>query len=160
MLSLTHALGAMRMPEVLVTDVQSYLTLQDWKNWRVTSKQAFYDVEDAAKKKWVQFIGLTKDAEDSWFISLLNQTYECIECTNLDLGSVDSRAVQLCQFCFVYSCDAGACNVCQQPFFYNNGETCTECDTFYCDNCLTEHLDLCLTCDHLFCFHCLNEHNE
>lgn len=161
MLSLQRATRI--VPDVLIDNIASYLTLRDWLHWRVTSRQAFHDVEGVTRQKWVLFTGLIKLDTHSWFLSFLCQTYECLECFNVDQsvpGAPDAEAVQLCQTCFQQAQDACTCEMCEKSFFCNNGETCVECDSFYCDDCLPENMDLCHTCSCLFCFHCLEDHIE
>ena len=173
MLSLTKALPT--LPTVLVDMIESYLTLKDFINWRATHTQAYYDVEDLTQRKWVQFCGLVKLQQHSWFLNFLSQTYQCAECDQFDKSSPDAEAVQLCQYCFVLSGEGCACEGCKLPFFSingetcagcklpffsTNGETCAECDTFFCDDCNHAQKDMWINCQCLFCFSGLDNHNE
>jgi hypothetical protein len=161
MTSLTKAMP--RVPEVLLENISSYLTPKDWMGWRATSKQAFHDVEKWTQKEWTKHSGLLKVPEHSWYLNFLTQTYECIECCKHDTGAPDPEAVQLCRYCFIYAAEGATCERCQLPYFTNNGEMCTECSLFYCEDCIDEgdhFLDPCQNCDHVFCLDCLREHDD
>ena len=152
-----------RVPEALFENISSFLSLKDWMSWRVTHKQAFRDVEEVAKKEWVKHSNLVKVEGHSWYLNFVTQTYECIECCNQDTGSPDAEAVQLCRYCFIHSSESSICTGCQLPYFTNNGEMCTECSLFYCENCIDEgdhFLEPCHTCNYVFCLDCLREHDD
>ena len=151
------------IPEVLLENISSYLSIKDLRGWRGTNKQAFKDVELKIQKEWEKHLGLLFLPEHSWFCNFLTQTYECTECLGHDTGSQDAKTVQLCRYCFVVATEARICETCQLPFFMSNGEMCTECYLFYCEECIDagEHfLEPCPLCGSVFCLDCLREHND
>lgn len=158
MLSLQNVLP--RCPEVIVKNIQSYLSLESLRSWRATNKQALQDVEQLVHIKWMQFPKLVSFQQHTLWMQFLSQVYTCTNCLQYDMGAPDAEAAQLCQYCFVLEHDVGQCESCDLPFFSDNGETCTECDQFYCDQCYQEFLQFCLTCSSLFCSDCLTDHLE
>ena len=161
MLSLATAMP--RVPDALVENMVSYLNLKDLSGWRAASKQAFRDVEKLVQQEWVKHSNLIKVTEHSWYLNFVTQTYKCIQCCNQDTGSPDAEAVQLCRYCFIYAAEGATCERCQLPYFTNNGEMCTECSLFYCEDCIDEgdhFLDPCQNCNYVFCLDCLREHDD
>jgi hypothetical protein len=158
MLSLQNVLP--RCPDVIIKHIQSYLTLDSLGAWRATNRQAYQDVEQLVHVKWIQFPKLVSVPQHSLWMQFLSQVYTCSSCFQYDTGAADAEAVQLCQYCFVMEHDVMQCESCTLPFFLDNGETCTECDQFYCDQCYQEGLQFCLTCSFLFCSDCLTDHLE
>ena len=142
MVSLAKALPT--VPEVLLEHISLYLTLKDLTGWRGTSKQAFQDVETMAKKEWVNFSGLVRVPERSWFLNFLSQTYECSNCYTFDTGTSDAKTVQLCRFCFVKSEPehVETCEACKLPFFIANGVLFIPYETFYCMRCISGRNDV------------------
>lgn len=145
-------------PHDIIVHIQSYLTVDSWRSWRVTTKQAYQDVEQLVAAYWLLFPKLIRFNRNSLWLEFLSQVYSCQNCSEYDVGSADAETLQLCDSCFSLEQDVLTCEVCQRPFFSDSGEQCTECDEFYCETCHQDYLQFCLTCDSLFCDSCLTEH--
>jgi hypothetical protein len=166
MLSLQLALTNVRVPAVLTSTVESYLDFGSLKNWRLTSRQGFEDVEDKIKQflasvdrlnvirgPFGPFLG------SAWF-QFMTVVYQCENCMAYESSQLcydvqEAEEHQLCGQCFVDLCDVSVCERCSLHTKSHNGEYCTTCDTFFCYNCAHEIVGPCLSCDDLNCDECL-----
>ena len=149
------------LPQDVLRLVQSYFTVQEYKNWRATRKESLKDVDQLAFEHM-------QDLEDkhgcnlfevnekqTLFKTLLEQTYVCRACQEWEHVSLkkETRFTGLCEACYkqmrLHECEG--CNLLVDCF-----ERCAECRAFFCDNCADNSLvstcDCC--CGHL-CHNCV-----
>jgi hypothetical protein len=160
MLSLSQALCEKRIPEALVDLIHSYIPVLAYKNWRLTNKQAYSDVEEMMCKRIKQIQSQQPSAfrvspQCSLFLVFISQTYQCAMCTASVFPSSHSLEIaQLCDKCSVAERDIEPCEECNEDCFLNNGDSCTECSVFYCENCSEDFMSYCRGCNFLFCSSC------
>lgn len=159
---------ALTLPEVVVQMIQSYLNVGAYRNWRLTNKQAYQDVEDHVSKVMKNFqkrvvviqfkirpIRFDIATNKSNFLSFLSQTYRCEKCNAYEFPVNDTlEMVQLCEGCFDDDLDTETCSNCQHSFLPEEGDTCLECSDFYCEECSQEGIQYCVGCREPFCSVC------
>lgn len=189
--SLHLALSPRGIPECLVIVIESYLNINSLVSWRAVNKQAYKDVEDKVMRRviemeelrGVQFLqmrGVRFIQEpvgpflgSAWF-QFVSNVYNCENCgeadtpiptsyqerLQLNYDPEEAEQAQLCGSCFVKLIEVQACCKCRR--FTNNGCSCHNCESFCCDDCQEDYIEMCWGCTELFCdecrldTHCLN----
>jgi hypothetical protein len=168
--SLRQALDKVNLPTVLANHIEEYLDIKSLKNWRLTSKQAFNNVESKVNclaqsidkpnlinKPFGPFLG------SAWF-QFMTMVYQCENCLLYETSQInaltpydiqEAEEQRLCGSCYIDLCDVSVCEQCQVHTRGHNGDYCTECDEFFCHDCSTENVAQCDQCENLFCLSCM-----
>jgi hypothetical protein len=158
------------LPAYVVGHVQEYLEIKDYVGWRVTSKQAFQDVEELTKEQWKRLPDhesrfLSKFEMHSWFLDYLSQSYTCNDCGKRQAANPEWEELHLCMTCFAKHPGVNVCqgNECNTLCFAGTDECheCAGCSFVLCEDCFPDGgMQWCDLCNELFCFQCLIDHRE